>query len=392
MWLGNMCTKVALVIALVWVLGTISPSFAQFRAQDQCKDVLINAVFDTKKFYHDEYFKMSHISDEKRETSRTQQQDSSIWVNYLGIPGGLSSSDKSTLRDTLAKHVDLRILFNNRTYALLQTGQKEIIDAWSMCMANHGGGPTVYFTEVEGNPTKVNLHIQNLRGNGFRGADLTVARTVAIDPELGTVETRHECLMEGYPLKWGSECTVSIKTRSGWRADTITVPLKDGDNTHIDFPAYLAPRIKLVSEIKTWPSPQIQAAWVKNKMEPNVTGPNAIKWSYGGKHNDNRSLMYTNANNNCIAAEEGWLFLDGEKRPHKDNKNVSVSDFVHVEAQGPVGLCTVNWHIAPDKKYICIGGVLGSGMNPNPHSCSVSIIATMARFMWQEKALPTPRP
>jgi hypothetical protein len=324
---------------------------------------------------------MSYISDEKRDTTETNQRGTSIWASYAGVSGGLSSQDKSALRRSLSTHVDLQMLESHQSTVLLQTGQREIVSAWSECMRGHGGGPTVYFINVPSNPNRVNFHIENQAGNGFKGADLKLARDVRMHPEF-KILSRADCLAEGYSLKWGAGCTVEVETQSPLSSDLITVPLVDEGGREIDFEAYLAPRIKSIREIKNWPTAEQTSQWQKAKAAPNVSGVNKIHWHYGGKDNDNRALMATNMNDNCAPALDGFIFLEGEMTPNPNNKNIQITQFIHVEATGMWTLCSVNWRITPDSRNLCVGGVLGSGNDPNPHDCNVSTGATMSRVSW----------
>ena len=58
------------VLSFLSVIVLSSSAYAQFSAQDQCKDVLVNAVFNSTEINHDTYYRLSYLSDEKRDTEK----------------------------------------------------------------------------------------------------------------------------------------------------------------------------------------------------------------------------------------------------------------------------------------------------------------------------------
>ena len=367
-----------------------APAFAD---ADQCKDVLIHAVFDKLEITKDTNFFLSYISDDKTEQESQDQQSETLFASFYGITGGLSTDDKHYLRQMVSQHTDLKVIYQNRTQVLMQSGQPKIIDAWTQCMLTRGGGVSVYFTQVPGHPTWVDLNIRYFRGEGWNLPDLKLVSDVYLDPTIfaGPPKRNAVCLRKDFKLHPGDDaCVVRLETVSA-STEIVEVAVTDGKNRK-GFTAYLAPRLELVSLNQSWPTPNLITEWQKSTPHPpvGVSGINTL--SYYGDDQVGPQSRTTDINQNCHPPEDRWFFLESKRRPSPINPAVTETDFTHVGirvgAQGAPNRCALVWRISPDKKQLCIGGGYGVDDNPNEQYCYLSLLGTMMNVSLQPATNP----
>jgi hypothetical protein len=378
------CRKLfAVSIGTLLTLGYSVPiALAQYRAQDQCKDVIIHPILDTLTVKNNTLFWLSYLSQQNANLQQSNENDRSVMGEISGLKADISGSDKDFLREELSRRINLDVLYENYTYIALQTGQANIIAAWDDCMKNHGGGPTAYFTSVPdspGLPQRVDFHIDYIKTNSFRQPDLEIAEPIDIPEEIAKPIQGQECLKKGYKLKWGSTCTVRFEMTSMWSADVVTVPITDGDY-RIDLSAYLAPRVVPEIEILEWPT---YKSVEKSPRQSRVTKINQMSFASSKDAKEG-----VDENQNCQPADEGWVFLEGKRYPLARFPDIFESDLVKVNittdlAGTHLEWCVFDWRISADRKLICMGGQQDTGNDPDLERCIVSIRATMFKIGWK---------
>jgi hypothetical protein len=354
-------------------------------AQDQWKDVLKNPVLDKVEMSKDSFYWMSFFSKTDKDSTKDDESDTSISGEYLGVGGGLTHADKSHLREKFSQVVDLRVIDENHWHVLLLSGQRAIIDAWSKCMSDRGGGVTTYFTSVPGGPNRVDLIIEYVRGRGFAGPDLKVEKDVYLNPKQVEVIDREDCLKKGYVIKPEGNCTVKLRTASAWTTDILTISFTDGSGQSQGYSAYLAPRARLTPEVKMWPTAELRASWAKTPHKRQIVDINSIQfYSRDRTSADDRTVVI---NKNCHPAEEGWYFVEGTRRPSAKNKNVMESRYVristHVSGNGANNErdCKGEYELDPAGN-LCIGATMGYPSGEDERWCFVDVTATMVRQVW----------
>jgi hypothetical protein len=373
--------------ALTMACLVTSNALAQ-SAPDQCRDVLEKAVFDTLKVDNQTFYSLSYLFNEKRSNQESRESNLDASGGFEGLYGSLSTSDKASVKNELSKHIDLRVLYEMRTSILLQTGQAGIVQAWKDCMISRGGGPSVYFTVTKGQPDLVDLHIENVSGNSF-GSDLTIADDVFIRKNFATVENNRECIKKGRLYKVGDQCTVKLAMPSAWSYGKITVSFTNNQITR-NFEAYLAPRAQIKREVRSWPSREEETNWNETNKAPhknNVQGINRIVLYRQGSVVD-PSRGQSDLNRNCHRLSDDWLFVEGKRRLMEPGKSTYESDsvrpaFTFGGKPESAAHCKMNWEIRSENKEICIGGSLGTGMNPNAQSCEATLRAEVVRYYWE---------
>jgi hypothetical protein len=131
-------------------------------------------------------------------TSPTTNMQGTKQGNQIQVPqvvtqdfGQVSATAiRTPSQNDFRKTLTCRIMYQNETSVLLQSGQPKIIDAWLNCISTQRGGPVVYFTEVPGLPNRVDLRIENLASRNNFVPDVKVARDVFINRDLGEPESR----------------------------------------------------------------------------------------------------------------------------------------------------------------------------------------------------------
>src|SRR3977135_3104484 len=130
-------------VAAVVTLGSLLPAAAQTEAQDRCKDVLSEQAFDTPASDNNTFYSLSRFSAEAG-GSQNALGASDASFTFRGITATLSSADVEHVLRPLLSAAEWQTINQNRFAVLLMSGQEQILKAWRDCIADQGGGLTVY--------------------------------------------------------------------------------------------------------------------------------------------------------------------------------------------------------------------------------------------------------
>src|SRR5262245_28260272 len=113
---------------LLLVLVVTTAGAFRTEAADQCRDVLVNAVFDTKKVTWDNYVSISILSDLSSFSDQAKSHSLDLTVPIYGVPVNLGWKDASRVRTKYEQHYDFEAVKKETGSLLLMTGQQAIID------------------------------------------------------------------------------------------------------------------------------------------------------------------------------------------------------------------------------------------------------------------------
>jgi hypothetical protein len=364
-------------VAAVTTLWCVVPAAAQTEAQDRCREVLAEQSFDPTAGENSTFYVLSRFSAEAGGQQNSPNPPEARFA-FPGITAALSTTDVGQMLRPLLPAAEWQTISQNRFPVLLLSGQEQILKAWRDCIADQGGGLTVYFQAVSGKPTTVELHIDYRRPEA--GSDLPawrVERNRPINPKWGRVVERPECLQKNYTYAPGQECIVKIETVSAWSAGNVTLTLSDGKATK-DVSAYLAPRATLRGEQKGWPTNKMISDWAR--AHPNDNPINVLS-RYADEKTGARAWDLTAQRE----VETGWYFVEGRRTMSADNAYALQSDDVHVDVK-PSGSansrdCVGGYRIDPAGKILFMGIGLGPAVS-GPSWCHVTVTATMAKLVF----------
>ena len=249
-----------------------SYSTATVRAQDECKDVLVNAVMNTLAVTKDNYYNTAILSTVNEQSDSSSDTSAGLGVVIEGIPISLSYSDAKRLKSSISKYYSLNSIARERSSYLLMSGQDVIVNAWKDCMTKRGGGLSLRFKPLDGRTGKQTLlYIEYYKSADPTQSQLNLQLTDApyLDKDEIEVKSGLECLKAGKVFRPGDTCTVLFLTKSAWTTMPFVMAVKtqpasrvaaspaaDAEiesNSIISYSVYLAPRAELVGKSRPWP-------------------------------------------------------------------------------------------------------------------------------------------
>lgn len=223
-------------------------------AADECKDVLVNAVFNTKSVKWDSYVSTSIISDIDASSDKAKSSSADFGIPIDGIPFSIGVKDAARVRTNLSQHYNFQAVRKEVGSLLLMSGQEAIIGAWKTCMTGKSQ-LGVRFEPLDGRVGRQTLiHIEYFRPGGTATADppsLTLAEDVYLDPGEVTVKAGAACLKKGRIFNPGDSCTVQLVVSSAWAVVPLVLSLKSA-STEFARTAYLPPRAEMIGETEPW--------------------------------------------------------------------------------------------------------------------------------------------
>jgi BA14K-like protein len=378
-----MTGKAGLCAALsIMILASAAPAVAQVEAQQRCKDAVARGIFSNPDVKQDTLYWLARFSADA--VGQSDSADAPFAFN--GITAALAPSDVEHLLRPLLAPADWQTFYQNRMAVLLLSGQEPILKAWQQCLAEQGGGLTAYFQAGQG--STVELHIDYRRpDNAPELPPLKMARNLPIDPRLGKVVERPECLSRNYTYAPGKDCVIKIETVSKWITGTVTIPLTDG-KTAADISAYLAPRATLRGEQKAWPTELMTSEWARTHPDGN---PINVLSRYADERTGPRPWDISAQRD----AEDGWYFVEGKRTPSPDGAFTLRSEDISVAAK-PGGSaterdCAGGYKLDATAKKMFVG--IGLAVSaPGPGWCYVTVTATMARLLWDPPVTAAAKP
>jgi hypothetical protein len=336
-----------------------SPSYAQ----DECKDVLVNAVMNRLQVQKDTYYSTAILSTVDESSDSQEQQNANAGVVIEGIPISLSYADAKRLKTNISKYYSLQAIASDRSSYLLMSGQENIIKAWSDCMkgGGRGAGFSIRFKPLDGNAGKQTLLIIEYYKNNdpmIQQYDLELTSDVYLNPSF-QIQANADCLKKGRIFKPNDTCTVQLITNSEnppWATSPVVFIMKAHSpvETTASYSAYLGPRAILKGESEPWPAQGTKVTGRTYSLDHGVTSPEE-----------------------CFYATDGWVLLE---------KSINITR--HPEGGATVATCLPNKY--PDgKEYsldatgrrLCVTQVNGTPSRAD-HYCSLSITATEATTKW----------
>ena len=244
---------------IVCLLGSW-PASAQTDAQDRCIETAVSNVLADPLIKRDTFYWLARLSAGAAGQQSNEPAPSGP-ISIEGITAPLSYADVERMLRPLLLPADWQTIYRNRAAVLLTSGQQPVLQALQNCLTGLGGGLSAYFQAVPNQPTSIELHVEYLRPeNAGELPTWRVAKNVTIEPRLGKVVGRPECLARNYSFAPGTDCLIKLETPSTWSSGTITLSLTDGKAAK-EISAYLAPRPSIRGEQQTWPTEKMAADW-----------------------------------------------------------------------------------------------------------------------------------
>jgi hypothetical protein len=362
--------------AIAFLLG-IWPASAQNEAQDRCNETAVANLLADPLIKRDTLYWLSQLSASAAGQQSNEAPPSGA-ISIEGITAALSYADVERMLRPMLPAADWQTIYRNRAAVLLTTGQQPVVQAWQNCLAGLGGGLGAYFQAMPNQPTAVELHVEYLRPeNAGELPTLRLAKNVTIDPRLGKVVAKSECLARNYAYAPGQDCLIKLETPSAWSSGTITLPLTDG-KAGKEISAYLPPRPTLRGEQKTWPTEKMATEWTATHRNEN---PINVLSRYTDEKSGARPWDLSAQRD----AEPGWYFIEGSAKPAPDGSYMSRSDDINVAVKPSGGAdqqdCTGGYRIDQTGKILFMGIGLGVSQR-GPSWCYVTITAMMAKLVF----------
>ncbi|MBV8747549.1 MAG: hypothetical protein JO134_21175, partial [Xanthobacteraceae bacterium] len=369
-------TAAATIAAIAFLLGLGSAS-AQTDAQDRCVETAVSNLLADPLIKRDTSYWLSRLSSGAAGEQNNEPAPSGP-ISIEGITAPLSYADVERMLRPLLPPADWQTIYRNRAAVLLTSAQQPVVQAWQNCLTGLGGGIGAYFQAIPNQPTSIELHVEYLRPeNAGELPTWRVAKNVTIDPRLGKVVGRPECLVRNYSYAPGSDCVIKLETPSAWSSGTIPLSLTDG-KTAKEISAYLVPRPSIRGEQQTWPTEKMAAEWVA--AHPNENPINVLS-------------RYTDENSGArpwdLSAKRdalpGWYFIEGPTTPAADGSYMLRSDDIQVSAKPSGGAnqqdCVGGYRIDETGKILLMGIGLAASQR-GPSWCYVTITAMMGRLVF----------
>ena len=249
------CPMVQVIFLSFLSLFNINPAVSS----DQCKDILVNAVFNTLSVNKDNYYRTTLLSALDEKSEEDEKHNASLGVDIEGIPFYLSYSDARHLKSEISKYYNLNAIAHEKSSYLLMSGQKNRIDAWQDCISKHGGGVSLRFEPLDGKTgTLVRLFIEyDISVDPLiHSVPIQVIKDSYIDSKLVSIKENANCLKSGKIYRPGDSCPVLLQTQSAWTTLPINLQVKTvgkGAIANIGFSAFLGPRSRIVGSTQAWP-------------------------------------------------------------------------------------------------------------------------------------------
>ncbi len=366
----------AAVGAFVCLLGSW-PASAQTDAQDRCIETAVSNVLADSLIKRDTFYWLARLSAAAAGQQSNEPAPSGP-ISIEGITAPLSYADVERMLRPLLPPADWQTIYRNRAAVLLASGQQPVVQALQNCLAGLGGGLSAYFQVVPNQPTSIELHVEYLRPeNAGELPTWRLAKNVTIEPRLGKVVARPECLARNYSYAPGSDCVIKLETPSAWSSGTITLSLTDGKAAK-EISAYLAPRPSIRGEQQTWPTEKMAADW--SAAHPTENPINVLS-RYADEKSGARAWDLSAQRD----ALPGWYFIEGPATPAPDGAYMLRSDDIQVSAKPSGGAnqqdCVGGYRIDETGKILFMGIGLAASQR-GPSWCYVTITAMMGRLVF----------
>jgi BA14K-like protein len=353
------------------------PASAQTDAQDRCMETAVSNVLADPLIKRDTFYWLARLSASAAGQQSNEPAPSGP-ISIEGITAPLSYADVERVLRPLLPPADWQTIYRNRAAVLLTSGQQPVVQALQNCLTGLGGGLSAYFQAVPNQPTSIELHVEYLRPeNAGELPTWRVAKNVTIEPRLGKVVGRPECLARNYSFAPGSDCLIKLETPSAWSSGTITLSLTDGKAAK-EISAYLAPRPSIRGEQQTWPTEKMVTDW--SAAHPNENPINVLS-----RYTDEKSGARAWDLSAQRDASPGWYFIEGPATPAADGSYMLRSDDIQVSAKPSGGAnqqdCVGGYRIDETGKILLMGIGLAASQR-GPSWCYVTITAMMGRLVF----------
>ena len=370
-------TVAAAAIAAIAFLSGVGSASAQTDAQDRCVETAVSNLLADPLIKRDTLYWLARLSAAAAGQQSNEPAPTGP-ISIEGITAPLSYSDVERMLRPLLPPADWQTIYRNRAAVLLTSGQQPVVQAWQNCLTGLGGGISAYFQAVPNQATSIELHVEYLRPeNAGEMPTWRVAKAVTLEPRLGKVVGRPECLARNYSYAPGGDCVIKLEMPSAWSTGTITLSLTDG-KTAKEISAYLAPRPSIRGEQQTWPTEKIAADWVS--AHPNENPINVLS-----RYTDEKSGARPWDLSAQRDASPGWYFIEGQATPAPDGSYMSRSDDIQVSAKASGGAdqpaCVGGYRIDQTGRILFMGIGLGASQR-GPSWCYVTITAMMGRLVF----------
>ncbi len=364
------------VAAIAFLLGGGSAR-AQTDAQDRCIETAVSNLLADPLIKRDTFYWIAHLSAAAAGQPSNEPAPGGP-ISIEGITAPLSYADVQRMLRPLLPSADWQTIYRNRAAVLLTSGQRPIVQALQNCLAGLGGGLSAYLQAVPNQPASIELHVEYLRPeNAGELPTWRLAKNVTVEPRLGKVVARPECLTRNYSYAPGSDCVIKLETPSVWSSGTITLSLTDGKAAK-EISAYLAPRPSIRGEQQTWPTEKMAADW--SAAHPNENPVNVLS-----RYTDEKSGARAWNLSAQRDALPGWYFIEGPTTPAPDGSYMLRSDDIQVSAKPSGGAssqdCVGGYRIDDMGKILLMGIGLGVSQR-GPSWCYVTITAMMGRLVF----------
>ena len=364
----------AAIGVLVCLLGSW-PASAQTDAQDRCIEAAVSNVLADPLIKRDTFYWLARLSAAAAGQQSNEPAPSGP-ISIEGITAPLSYADVERMLRPLLPQADWQTIYRNRAAVLLTSGQQPVVQAFQNCLTGLGGGLNAYFQAVPNQPASIELHVDYPRPeNAGELPTWRVAKNVIVEPRLGKVAARPECLTRNYSYAPGSNCVIKLETPSVWSSGTLTLSLTDGKATK-EISAYLAPRPSIRGEQQTWPTEKMAADW--SAAHPNENPINVLS-----RYTDEKSGARPWDLSAQRDAAPGWYFIEGPATPAPDGSYMLRSDDIQVSAKPSGGAspqdCVGGYRIDDTGKILFMGIGLAASQR-GPSWCYVTITAMMGRL------------
>lgn len=226
-------------------------------AQDKCSDVLKNGTFQTASYRSREYVSQIILA---RFASASFEEAKNDKTLGFGVPvgevvfnGDFTESQFKRKQEELRRTFSYSAIRNHELDVALASGDSTIVKAWRDCMVDRTG---LSIRFIPYNSTQIVLSVEFFAPAGVAQTKLTDgfelnpggrndSKGTIGNPDRIFVQAGSKCIEKGTVIKDKIPCTIVLQLPNAER--TLTVALI---STHGSATAYLAPRLKRVTERK----------------------------------------------------------------------------------------------------------------------------------------------
>lgn len=218
------------------------PAFAQ---PADCNAVLANGAFKYASLSSNSYFQQVLYSRFLESTYQSSKSDRGIGIDIpIGEAvmgrGSYSEAEYEAKKKSIEDVRFSQITSANYTQTVVSSGDGEVLEAWTKCIVQGGGGLQVRLTPLTA--TKVLVDMRWLpQGNKFRTALASDVRLEGIN--LARDVSEPSCFRRGKRIVQGVGCRATVTLKDAWTPLPITVNATDGAAD-----AFIPARIKLKDE------------------------------------------------------------------------------------------------------------------------------------------------